>query len=126
LLWNTDTTLFANVKSWTSDALTEEFPFAKVNVWYQETFGNPLAFTPTGSKGSEHDGLALPVSGSVTESFQTNGKGIMIAPDTSSVVSAIQEGIVIFAGNDRETKKTVKVQHPDGSTSTYGHLNTVN
>src|SRR5699024_11362991 len=76
-------------------------------------------------KTDEIEPMALPVTGSVTESFQTNGKGIMIAPDSTSMVSALQEGIVIFAGNDRETNKTIKIQHPDGSISTYGYLNTV-
>lgn len=113
-------------KEWTSSALTEEFPFAKVNLWYQETFGSPLAFSPQQNtvNGNEEQ-LALPVNGNVTETFQSNGKGIMIAPGETANVSALRDGVVIFAGNDRETNKTVVMQHADGSTSTYGFLGEV-
>lgn|SRR5690625_44973 len=125
-VWKVDSEKLMPLRSWANYALTVEFPFAKVNVWYRETFGNPLAFSPDRlQKTDEIEPMALPVTGSVTESFQTNGKGIMIAPDSTSMVSALQEGIVIFAGNDRETNKTIKIQHPDGSISTYGYLNTV-
>ena len=113
-------------KQWTSGVLTEEFPFAKVNLWYQETFGSPLAFSPqqnTNNRGGEH--LALPVNGNVIETFQANGKGIMIAPGETADVSALRDGVVIFAGNDRETNKTVIMQHADGSTSTYGFLGNI-
>lgn len=126
LLWQSDAALLETPKRWTNTALTEEFPFAKVNAWYQETFGAPLAFTPPSGGTAEVDDLmAFPVSGNVTETFQVNGKGIMIEPEETEDVAAIQEGIVVFAGNDRETKKTVIIQHPDGSNSTYGFLSSI-
>lgn len=126
LLWQTDTAMLETPKRWSNTALTEEFPFAKVNAWYQETFGSPLAFSPSTERSveSEHV-LALPVSGNVTETFQVNGKGIMIQPGETADVGALREGIVIFAGNDRETNSTVIIQHPDGSNSTYGHLSSI-
>ncbi|MEC5422046.1 M23 family metallopeptidase [Virgibacillus sp. C22-A2] len=123
LLWQTDYELFHKPREWTSNVLTEEFPFAKVNRWYQETFGSPLAFTPQqGQSAGSEEALALPVNGSVSESFQANGRGIMIKTEEASAVSALSEGVVIFAGNDKETNKTIIVQHPDGSKSTYGYL----
>src|SRR5690625_3536113 len=45
IVWQSQSDQFSQLKHWTSDALTEEFPFAKINVWYQETFGNPLILT---------------------------------------------------------------------------------
>jgi stage IV sporulation protein FA len=126
LLWQTDTALLESPKRWSSIALTQEFPFASVNQWYQETFGSPLAFRPQTERVSESDDLlALPVSGNVTETFQANGKGIMIEPGETTEVAALREGIVIFAGNDRETNQTIIVQHPDGSNSTYGFLSSI-
>ncbi|GAB3802010.1 peptidoglycan DD-metalloendopeptidase family protein [Virgibacillus kimchii] len=126
LLWQSDAAFLESPKRWSSMALTQEFPFAKVNVWYQETFGTPLAFTPPSGEAVEADGLlAFPVSGNVTETFQANGKGIMIEPGETADVAALQEGIVIFAGNDRETNKTIVIQHPDGTNSTYGFLNSI-
>ncbi|MGM8212994.1 peptidoglycan DD-metalloendopeptidase family protein [Virgibacillus sp. W0430] len=116
-----------NPKYWTVTALTEEFPFARVNKWYQTTFGTPLAFTPSDSNEGilSTDQAAMPVDGRLEQTFQSNGEGIMISPKETAHVSSIKEGIVIFAGNDREMGKTVIVQHPDNSKSTYGHLSAI-
>lgn len=128
LLGQTDAGWLHKPKEWTSSALTQEFPFAKVNLWYQETFGVPLALNPQQQDEvatSDDGSLALPVSGNVTETFQVNGTGIMIAPEETSDVSALRDGVIIFAGNDQETNNTIVVQHPDGSETTYGYLSDV-
>src|SRR5690606_14987800 len=69
--------------------------------------------------------LALPVSGNVIETFQTNGKGITIAPTETTSVQALREGIVIFSGKKSETNKTIVIQHADKSTTTYGFLSSI-
>lgn len=124
LLGQSDAALLDKPKAWTSGVLTKEFPFAKVNLWYQESFGSPLAFTAQSNQAATdaNSQLALPVSGSVQETFQSNGQGMMIAPGETAEVSVVRDGIVIFAGKDRKTDKTVVVQHADGTTSTYGYL----
>lgn len=122
---STDNPLFNKPKEWTNDALTEEFPFARVNQWYQTTFGSPLAFTPQTTTAIGDANNVLPVMGNVKETFQVNGTGIMIAPDEPTPVAAWRDGFVIFAGNDRETNKTVIIQHPDRSKSTYGFLSSI-
>ncbi|RKQ37910.1 peptidoglycan DD-metalloendopeptidase family protein [Oceanobacillus halophilus] len=127
LLHQSNSEILSEPKAWTSNALTEDFPFAQVHQWYQETFGNPLAFSPEyTTTNNVSDALALPVNGSIAESFQSNGKGIMITPGEATDVSTLSEGIVIFAGNDKETNKTVVVQHADGTTSSYGYLSDIN
>ncbi|SDQ46375.1 stage IV sporulation protein FA [Virgibacillus subterraneus] len=126
LLFQTDAELLIGPKKWTGNALTEEFPFASVNQWYQETFGAPMALAPNQNQNAdEGQSLALPVSGSVSESFQANGTGILIAPEKASNISSLREGVVIFAGNDKETDKTVIVQHADNSKTIYGYLSAV-
>ncbi|MEN2765859.1 M23 family metallopeptidase [Ornithinibacillus xuwenensis] len=126
IIWQNDAAFFDKPKEWTSNVLTEEFPFASAYKWYKDAFGTPLAFSPNEKKeDTESTPLALPVSGSVIETFQTNGRGIMIAPSGTTDVAALNEGIVVFAGNDRHTAKTVVVQHTDGSTSTYGLLSSI-
>lgn len=129
LLYQTDYEEVNKPAQWTTSALTKEFPFAKVNGWYQQTFGEPLGFsseeTVNGSDRQADQSLALPVNGSVEESFQANGSGITIAPKQATDVSVLREGVVLFAGNDRKTNKTVTVQHKDGSISTYGHLDSL-
>lgn len=117
---------FATPKQLMTHYLQEEFPFAKVNDWYVSTLGNPLALFP-----EEHavdqvsETLSLPVIGNVTEPFNQNGKGILISPTEQAVVSSFDRGVVIFAGNDQQTNKTVIVQHPDNSKTTYGHLSVI-
>lgn len=126
LIWQMDATFLQQPKEWTSKAMTNEFPFAKVNVWYKETFGRPLSLSPQPvSESDQTQSVALPVNGNITETFETNGTGILIAPGETASVSAIQDGVVVFAGNDRETKKTVTVQHADGSLSNYGNLSSI-
>ncbi|MFD2133672.1 peptidoglycan DD-metalloendopeptidase family protein [Pseudogracilibacillus auburnensis] len=114
-------------QKWAYNALQNEFPFAKVNEWYVTTFGTPLAITPQGniSLGSDDNPMILPVIGDVVETFSANGSGIMISPDEKTVVSAINRGVVIFAGNDKETNKTVIIQHADNSQTTYGFLSSI-
>src|SRR5699024_3612758 len=89
-------------------------------------FGSPLGFSDKEIlETTKADALAIPVNGDVMETFQTNGEGIKVAPTSRSSVTAWQDGVVIFAGNDRETKKTVVIQHADGSKSTYAFLTTI-
>ncbi|RDW19309.1 M23 family peptidase [Oceanobacillus arenosus] len=124
LLWQIDASSLQAPKEWTSSVLKEEFPFAKVNVWYRDTFGAPLAFSPENvDNPNEQELMALPVSGNITETF--SGEGIRIEPGTVADVSAMHEGIVVFAGNDRDTNKTVVVQHADNSISSYGFLSKI-
>ncbi|WP_284139721.1 MULTISPECIES: M23 family metallopeptidase [unclassified Virgibacillus] len=126
LLWQTDSVRFSSLQSWTSYALTEEFPFAKVNQWYRTTFGSPMGISPQQQLVNSGDNpLASQVSGNVKETFQVNGKGIRIAPEKSTNISSLRDGIVIFAGQDRKTNKTVIVQHADDSKSIYGNLSSI-
>ncbi|MGJ9457097.1 peptidoglycan DD-metalloendopeptidase family protein [Oceanobacillus sp. CF4.6] len=126
IVWQTESDILQKPKEWTSQVLTDEFPFAKVNVWYKEAFGQPLSLSPSSTaQVDQNQEIALPVTGNITETFQVNGTGIMISPGETANVSAIREGVVIFSGNDRETNKTVTVQHADGSVSNYGNLSTI-
>lgn len=126
IVFQNDTDLFDKPKKYALSALTEEFPFAKTYEWYKEAFGTPLSFSPNKSQKAEKAAaLALPVSGNVIETFQTNGTGIMIAPPNTTSVSALRDGIVVFSGKEPGTKKTVVLQHADGTTSTYGFLSSV-
>ncbi|UFT97917.1 M23 family metallopeptidase [Radiobacillus kanasensis] len=126
ILYRVDLQWSDQPKQWASNALTEEFPFARVNQWYQERFGTPLAISGSQTtSGQASDQLALPVNGTVSQSFQTTGQGILITTDEESKVLAMKAGTVIFAGNDRQTNKTVILQHADGSNSIYGNLTSI-
>lgn len=117
-----------DVKNWLTTGMTEEFPFAKVNEWYASTLGSPLALTPESTPaqhGIANDVSKLPIDGIVTETFTSNGKGIMIAAKEATEVTTMKSGVVIFAGNNKHTEQTIVVQHADDSTTTYGFLSTI-
>src|SRR5690625_5228356 len=114
LLFQTNNHLLTKPKSWTSYLLTEEFPFARVYQWYQQTFGTPLALGPESQLvDGKAEPFALPVAGHITQTFEENGSGIMITPEEMEPVLAWLDGVVIFAGNDRDLEKTVIIQHSE-------------
>lgn len=126
ILFQSNNVLLAKPKIWTSHLLTEEFPFARIHQWYQQTFGTPLAFSPQSQQVvGKTESFALPVTGNITQTFEENGSGIMITPKEETPVLAWLDGVIIFAGNDRELEKTVIIQHSDMSKSTYALLSTV-
>lgn len=126
-LFQSSSPQFDRVQQMMYSALQDEFPFASVNEWYVATFGQPLTFTPQGNVpvAETDDALTLPVMGHIVETFAVNGTGIMISPQAKTNVAALDRGVVIFAGNDRQTGKTVIIQHGDGSETTYGLLSTI-
>src|SRR5699024_6254449 len=94
--------------------------------WYKETLGSPLAFSPSEKDLKvQTEPIALPVTGNITEGFQTNGSGIMIAPESATEVTAWDSGIIIFSGNDRKVGKKIIIQHVNGSKSTYALLSSI-
>lgn len=71
-IYQTESEQFSSMKRWTSAALQNEFPFAKANEWYQETFGNPffLSHDADVSVSENNTSPALPINGNVEETFQ--------------------------------------------------------
>ncbi|MDX8046558.1 M23 family metallopeptidase [Gracilibacillus sp. S3-1-1] len=119
---NSNQTSLEQPRNWIHYAMTEEFPFATVHSWYLAQFGAPFALEANLTNSDSVEQVALPVSGHVNQTFQENGEGILISAEQETSVVAVQAGTVLFAGNDRETGKTVVIQHADRSKSIYGHL----
>ena len=65
---------------------------------------------------------AMPASGEITQTFEANGEGIILETSLGSKVEAINEGVVIFAGEKEGIGKTVVIQHANKSESWYGQL----
>lgn len=130
ILFRMDATFLQKPKDFITHAVTEEFQFAAVNQWYKQKFGEPLAFLPQTPGSTDAvpvtSQFALPVTGKIHESFQKNGQGILIETIQETNVHASDQGSVMFAGNKKETGKTVVIQHADGSKSYYGFLKTIN
>ncbi|MGC4375819.1 M23 family metallopeptidase [Fictibacillus sp. Mic-4] len=113
----------------------EEFQFASVKKWYENQFGKPLALFPDKQKTStsndktklaKKNDFSVPVNGRVYESFQKNGKGILIETGKNSNVDTLKDGYVTFVGDKGNLGKTVIIQHSDGEESWYGMLDSVN
>lgn len=126
ILMNANHSILSKPQEIVAQLLRNEFPFAKVNVWYQEVFGSPLTFSPDANfRPQEAQEVVLPVHGDIVETFQVNGKGVKISPGEEVDVVAHHEGVVVFAGRFPETGKTIVVQHSDGTNSSYGHLSDI-
>ncbi|WEG14055.1 M23 family metallopeptidase [Pullulanibacillus sp. KACC 23026] len=123
------------VKTELQSALNNEFNFAGVSSWYQQTFGQPLALLPLGKKGQSVQQTATnvnkanfvePVSGQVTQTFSQSQKGVTVQTASNSPVEAIDSGYVLSISDDKKTGKTVVIQHTNGDQSIYGELQSVN
>lgn len=123
MLVKSETESTARVKHWATNAFSENFQFAKANAWYQNKFGAPLALLPKNpDEQKEAEPQTLPVAGIISESFEANGQGVKITAEKPSDVNAMKKGVVVFAGNNKKTGRTIIVQHEDGSKSIYGNL----
>ncbi|WP_285765535.1 M23 family metallopeptidase [Peribacillus sp. SI8-4] len=112
-------------RSFVSENMSKEFQFASISNWYENAFGKPIAFLPKEAKKEtvdSNEGYATPVSGKITQTFETNGEGIILETSKGSKVEAINEGVVIFAGEKEGIGKTVVIQHANHSESWYGQL----
>ncbi|MGE8078432.1 peptidoglycan DD-metalloendopeptidase family protein [Peribacillus loiseleuriae] len=114
------------------DTMNQEFQFATVASWYEDTFGKPIAFYPdkkkteSGTVAENPDQQsALPVSGKITESFEVNGEGVLIETSQPKKVEALDKGMVKFAGVKDGLGKTVVIQHADKSETWYGKLESI-
>lgn len=113
-------------RQYVTQTMKNEFQFASVSSWYEDTLGQPLALLPTTNEKKETPAqpsqYAVPASGKVLETFEKNGQGIMIETGSQSSVEAMSEGVVVFAGKKEDSGKTIIIQHADGSETWYGQL----
>lgn len=129
IIFKNGSPIFDQPKSAISYSLEEEFQFAAVSTWYRDQFGEPLALfeaksetsPETESSVNEIAEFAVPATGKVLESFEDSEQGIMVETDQPSV-KAMNEGIIVEAGEKADTGLTIVLQHGDGTKSWYGNL----
>jgi stage IV sporulation protein FA len=111
-------------RNYVTKTMNEELQFASISSWYESTFGKPIAFLPQQEETKEavEEPYALPASAKITQTFETNGEGIIVETSKRSMVEAINDGIVIFAGTKEGIGKTIIIQHSNNSESWYGQL----
>jgi stage IV sporulation protein FA len=135
ILFKNPSAELGSARAYVQKTFETEFQFAMVSNWYEEQFGRPLVLLPTStpatsgadSKESTNSEsvYALPAVGKVTETFQNNGKGILLETGNKSKIDSAQEGFVSFVGEKDNLGKTVIIQHYDGSESWYGMLDSI-
>jgi len=120
---------FNAARNFVQSTFTREFQFAQVSHWYEKKFGEPLALIPnSGSKKmivdkNKQPGYAIPVNGTVTETFKDTGKkGILLETGSNAEVNAVKQGFVTFVGKKKGLGKTVVIQLQDGGEAWYGKL----
>ncbi|MCG3085984.1 M23 family metallopeptidase [Anoxybacillus sp. LAT_35] len=124
ILFQYDSPKMEEARTFVKQVMEEDFQFATVAQWYENTFGKPLAFFQT-KKQQETTAAtyAFPASARVVETFEHNGQGVVI--ETNQAIKAVEEGIVVFAGVKEPYGKTVIIQHADGSETWYGKLSAI-
>ncbi|MFD1018902.1 peptidoglycan DD-metalloendopeptidase family protein [Thalassobacillus hwangdonensis] len=124
ILSQTEVTWLEKPKGWVVDKMEEDFPFAAATAWYKERFGEPLELVRR-DETTPGQPAALPVNGTVSENFQSHGKGVVMTADEPADIVAMDSGTVVFAGKDSQTDQTIILQHADGSKSVYGYLSSI-
>lgn len=111
-----------------ASSFEKELQFAYITDWYEDTFGKPIAFLPSDREERKetvqpvNSTYAVPIAGSITEDFKSNGEGVLLKSGQNVKVGAIDNGTVIFAGKKEKWGNTVVLQHADQSESWYGNL----
>ncbi|WAA11581.1 M23 family metallopeptidase [Fervidibacillus halotolerans] len=124
LLYKTPVNTLEPMKNIVKQVMEKDFQFAKVVSWYENTFGHPLALFPVDDQERRNRSgeFALPANGVILETFHSDHQGVTFQTEKNVQVTAVQEGIVIFAGIKEDTGKTVVIQHPDTTETWYGKL----
>jgi stage IV sporulation protein FA len=118
-------------KRFVHTALSQETQMDSLYAWYTEHFGSGLFLVPalkreTSEAEKVHaaaDHYVTPVSGTIVEPFGSvrSGAGVVMRADAHTV-SAMDAGLVLFAGETAESGKTVVIRHADGVETVYGLL----
>lgn len=94
--------------------------FAKINKWYQNTFGSPIPFK------SYFD--SIPVFNETLEYFESNmyKNGVSLSVAYDYLVPSLDSGIVIFIGEKEGYGNTVIIQQENGIDVWYSNLKEIN
>ncbi|MGG1598867.1 M23 family metallopeptidase [Paenibacillus naphthalenovorans] len=112
-------------------ALTESIDTAFLSAWYEVTFGSVPSFLPVFDSSKHQDAQKVsagsrhyfpPVQGKLIAAFTPVQGGVLVEAKTGTPVSALDTGLVTFAGLREDTGFTVVLRHSSGMESVYGQL----
>lgn len=130
IMFRNQTPALDQAREFVTKSMEEDFQFAAVSEWYENTFGKQLALLPSTDSSKEMESTkeihyALPASGKILEEFGENGQRITIEIGKDAAVEAMNGGFVRFIGQREGFGNTVVIQHADKSESWYGNLSKI-
>jgi stage IV sporulation protein FA len=120
-----------DARKWMISSVTRDMDFQSIEVWYGQTFGGSPSFFPFNQDKSDTkevsvqlspDDTAIPVTGTIIQSYAQNGTGVKVAATGSSDVLAIYTGRVQQVTKVQDGRITILVQHQNHLMSVYGNL----
>lgn len=119
-------------QQWVQQTLTKQGNFETIAAWYQHTFDGSPAFIPPLEQLWNQDSKKVvvatrrtyhtPAVGKIIVPFEVNREGVQVLPDHNDFIISIDEGRVVYTGENERNGLTVIIQHPQQVWSIYGQL----
>lgn len=119
-------------QTWVRTALTADYDFSAVAVWYERSFGGLPAWLPAirdktapeAQKASTSlmGQIYVPVAGKIVSQNSEGDLGISLRTEPAAAVTAIDTGRVVSVSNGTDQGTVVVIQHAGGLQSTYKWL----
>lgn len=118
-------------RKWMVSSVTRDMDFQAIEVWYGQTFGGSPSFFPFNLDDTDTkevsallspEDTAIPVEGTIVQSFSQNGTGVKVAATGGSDVLAIYTGRVQHVTKDVDGGITILVEHQNHILTVYGNL----
>ncbi|PZE19977.1 peptidoglycan DD-metalloendopeptidase family protein [Paenibacillus xerothermodurans] len=134
LIWamfQSDHPLANKGKAFVTATLNESFDFRPVAAWYERQFGGAPTLLPALNPVNQQEAQKVtadskhyfaPVRGKVIAPFEPGTLGVTVETKADATVSAMDTGLVVYAGAKEDTGFTVIVRHTDGVQSVYGWI----
>lgn len=130
IIFRNQTPALEPAREFVAQSMEQDFHFASVASWYENTFGEQLALLPSTDNSKKNETTkeiqyALPASGKILEEFDENGQRITIEIEKDAAVEAMNGGFVRFIGEKEGFGQTIVIQHANKSESWYGNLSSI-
>lgn len=114
-----------DARSFTEDALTEDYDFAGTATWIEQRFGQFPSLLPTVQLFKSKEVIPVlspPLNGTIVESFSPAFTGIIIETGVAEEVHPIGPGWVRAIEKKKGMGTVIVIQHADSLESSYGFL----
>ncbi|WP_281889035.1 M23 family metallopeptidase [Paenibacillus sp. YYML68] len=110
-------------------SLNEPMDTAALTAWYERHFGTIPSILPAiqSTRHQEAEKVAVvpkhyfsPIEGKLLAPFSTELGGVLMEAEAGKPVSAVDTGLVVYAGDKDDTGYTIVLRHTDGMESVYG------